>query len=387
VKLAKIASEIEGQPMFKILSQVQKLEREGKNIIHFELGEPDFNTPKNIIDSCVKALTDGNTHYAPSSGLHEFKVSVQNTTEISRKFKPDLNQILVTPGANSIIYLALKCLIDEGDEVLVPNPGFPTYFSAIKACGGIPVSIPLLEELSFAFRPEDIIKKITKKTKAIILNSPSNPTGGIINKNMIKQAYEVACENNLLLISDEIYSRMMFDDNDFFSPSMYDHCKENTLIFNGFSKAFAMTGWRLGVAIGPEKIIEKMALLTSTIVSCVPPFIQLAGVEAIEGPQKEVNKMLKEYENRAKILVQGLNEIKGIYCTMPKGAIYVFANIKGTGLSSEEFCKSALDYCNVAITPGNFFGSYGEGYVRFSIVSGVNNIHNALKHLKDYFNY
>jgi len=382
MKLASIAAQIDGQPMFKILEHAQQLEREGHDVIHFELGEPDFETPPHIVDECIKALHLGNTHYAPASGIYPFKNSVANATERSRGFKPGLDQILVTPGANSVIYLALKCTLDPGDEVLIPDPGFPTYTTAILACSGNPVCVPLSAQSGFCMDACSVRSRVTEKTKAIILNSPSNPTGGLTKREDIQEIYQIAKEYDLLLISDEIYSRMVFDDHEFFSPSMLDNAAERVLVLNGFSKAFAMTGWRLGVAIGPTQLIKKMTLLTSTIVSCVPPFIQAAGIAAIEGPQDVASDMLEQYRQRSKILVEGLNLIPGIRCNMPAGAIYVFANISETGMTSVEFADDLLRSAKIAVTPGIFFGQQGEGYVRFSVVTSLERIQEAINRMR-----
>ncbi|ADE39217.1 pyridoxal phosphate-dependent aminotransferase [Candidatus Puniceispirillum marinum] len=385
IAFSKISAEITSQPMFEILSEVQKIERSGLQVLHFELGEPDFPTPENIKHAARQAITDNFTKYAPSSGLHEFKEVVQEATFQSRGFKPNLNQVLVTPGANAIIYLALKCVLDVGDEVIVPDPGFPTYFSAIKSLGGTIRPLNLNEKTQFSFTIADLEKLINKKTKAIIVNTPSNPTGQTLSADILHQLYEMANKNNILLISDEIYSRLIFEDESFYSPSQCDNCQSNTLILNGFSKAFSMTGWRLGVAVGPEPLIKIMENLTSTIVSCVPPFIQKAGIEAIIGDQSTVKTMVSTYHKRAQLIVDGLNSIQGIECIMPKGSIYAFPNITGTGFSSDEFCQMILHKCNIAATPGNCFGNNGEGYVRFSTVNNEAVIQLAISRLQTLF--
>lgn len=380
--LSDIASHIEGQPMFAILDKAQKLERSGRSILHFELGEPDFDTPKNIVDAACDALYAGETHYTSSMGLYDFRLAVQQTTEKSRGFKPDIDQILVTPGANSIIYFTIKCVVNSGEEVLVPDPGFPTYYSAIKACGAVPVVVPLKEGNDFRLNPRDLEEKITDKTRLIIINSPSNPTGAVMTAEEVKKIAEIARKHDLYLLSDEIYGRLIFDsDSMFLSPSYIDECRERTIIINGFSKAFAMTGWRLGVAIGPESLIEKMGLLASTIVSCVPPFIQHAGIEAINGDQSSILAMKTEYDKRRQFLVDGLNSLPGVHCVMPKGAIYAFPNIVETGMTSDEFANFALEKANVALLPGNNFGGFGEGFVRMCYVNSLANIEKAIEAL------
>ena len=380
--LSVAANNVEGQPMFKVLDKVQRLERSGREILHFELGEPNFDTPPNIIEAACNALKAGETHYASSMGLYSFREIVQETTERSRGFKPEIDQILVTPGANAIIYLAVSCLVNPGEEVIVPDPGFPTYYSAIKYCGAVPVSVPLYESNHFRMNPEDLRKRITSKTRLIILNSPSNPTGAVMTPEEIDEVALIAEENDIYLLSDEIYARMVFEGgNHFHTPARLDQCKERTIIINGFSKAFAMTGWRLGVAIGPKEVIEKMGLVVQTIVSCVPPFIQLAGIEAIKGDQTLIEKMMAEYQKRRDILVAGLNNIPGIKCIMPEGALYVFPNIAGTGMTSEEFADFALEKAGVALLPGNNFGEHGQGFVRLCYVNTLENIELAIKKL------
>jgi aspartate aminotransferase len=381
--LSKAAQNVEGQPMFKVLDKVQKLERMGRNILHFELGEPNFETPENIVDAACSALHNGQTHYTSSMGLFSFREAIQNTTKISRGFEPDIDQILVTPGANAIIYLAISCLVNPGEEVIVPDPGFPTYYSAIRYCGATPVKVPLYESNQFRLNPEDLRKKITSKTRLIIINSPSNPTGAVMTPAEIDEVAGIAEEHDIYLLSDEIYARMLFDDkHKFHSPAILDQCKERTIIINGFSKAFAMTGWRLGVAIGPKEVIEKMGLVLQTIVSCVPPFIQMAGIEAINGDQSIIGEMMQAYKQRRDVLVRGLNSLPRITCLKPEGALYVFPNITETGMTSEEFTDFALEKAGVAILPGNNFGGHGEGFVRLCYVNTLEHIELAIEQLR-----
>jgi len=258
IKLSKSAYEIDGQPMFKVLDKVQKLEREGREILHFELGEPDFDTPNNIVNACIDALKNGDTHYTNSMGLFELREAVAETTFKSRGFKPDINQILITPGANAIIYFSIRCLVNEGEEVIVPDPGFPTYFSAIKFCGAKAVRVTLREENQHQLMADDVRKLITDKTRLVIINSPSNPTGAMTDQKEIQEIYKICNDKGIFILSDEIYSRLVFEDSgEFFSPSMLDFCKENVIVLNGFSKAFAMTGWRIGAAIGPSILLRK----------------------------------------------------------------------------------------------------------------------------------
>ena len=388
-KLSKISSQIDGQPMFKLLDKIKKLESNGKDIIHFEIGDPDFDTPKNISDATIDALKNGNTHYVSSFGLVELRQKIREYIEKSRGFKPTLEQVLVTPGANIVIFYAINCLVDPGEEIIFPDPGFPTYSAAVKMCNASPVRIPLLESNEFRMNPDDIEKSITKKTKMVIINSPQNPTGSVMTNDEIKATYEIAEKHDLFLYSDEIYSKLIYDNNKYSSPSIFDKCKDRTILADGFSKAYAMTGWRLGSVVGPSDIIEKMQLLLETTSSCVSPFIQKAGIEAIDGDQTFHKYMHSEYRKRRDLIVRELNSIEGVDCVMPGGAFYVFINIKKTNMTSEQFCDYILKDANVAILPGTSFGRFGEGYVRMCyavkqerIVDAVERIRNSMKKLK-----
>ena len=381
-KLSRIASRIDGQPMFKLLEKAQKLEKEGRRIIHFEIGDPDFATPKNISNAAINAIKNEYTHYVSSFGLTEFREKICEATEKSRGFRPNLDQVLITPGANIAIFYAISCIVNPKEEIIVPDPGFPTYYSTIKMCDAIPVRIPLLESNNFRMNPKDIENSITKKTKMIIINSPQNPTGSVMTEEEIKMTYEIAKKHDIFLYSDEIYARMIYKNSVFNSPSVFDKCQEHTIISNGFSKAFAMTGWRLGAVIGPSYIIEKMRLLLETTSSCVPPFIQKAGIEAIEGDQSLQKKMYEEYEIRRDLIVNGINSISGLSCVVPGGAFYVFVNIKKTGMTSEEFCDYVLEDSGVAMLPGTSFGQFGEGFIRICYAVGQTDINDALERIK-----
>lgn len=379
--LSETASKIEGRATLRVLNKVQELEKQGENIIHFEIGDPDFKTPDNIIEAAYASMKNGETHYTSSKGLYDFRVAAKEATEHSRGFSPDINQILVTPGANIIIYLAILCLVNPGEEVIVPDPGFPTYYSVAKFCEANIVRIKLKEENKFRMSPDDVKKAITGKTRLIIINSPANPTGSVMTPEELDEVYKIAEENGVYLLSDEVYSRMMYGETKFHSPSSNDQCKHTTIITNGFSKAFAMTGWRLGVAIGPKEVIEKMDLLVQNLFSCVPPFIQRAGVEAIKGDQSESRKMMQIYKERRDLLVDGLNKIPGITCLKPEGAFYVFPNITKTGMTSEKFADFILEKAKVALLSGTSFGEYGEGYVRLTYATSAENIKEGLSRI------
>lgn len=379
--LSKAANNIDGQPMFKILDRARQMEKDGRDMIHLEIGDPDFNTPDNIVNAGIQSLLNGNHHYCSSFGLTEFRELIRTTTERSRGFKPDLSQILVTPGANVGIFYAVFCLVNPGEEVIVPDPGFPTYYSTIKMCGAIPVRVPLKEQNEFRMNPRDIRSCITEKTRLIIINSPHNPTGSVMTRDEIRQVYDIAKEFDLYIYSDEIYARMNYDPAGFSTPGIYDQCRERVIISNGFSKAFAMTGWRLGTLIGPEIVIERMAMLLQTTSSCVSPFIQHAGMSALTDSQEIVQQMINEYKDRRDILVKGLNSIKGINCLSPGGAFYVFPNISETGYTSSELTELFLQ-AGVVGLPGDCFGQYGDTYLRFCYANSRENIYKALDRMK-----
>ena len=379
--LSQVTSKIDGQPMFKYLDKAKALEAQGRHLIHMEIGEPDFDTPMNVTWAAVKSLAAGETHYGSSFGLKEFREAVQFATERSRGFRPDIDQVLISPGANIAIFYAIYCLVDPGYEVIVPDPGFSTYYSNIKMCGAIPVRVPLKEENQFRMNPDDIEAAITDKTRLIIINSPQNPTGSLLTQDEVKRIYEIAKKYDIYIYSDEIYARMTYDPVGFSSPSIYDHCREHVILANGFSKAFAMTGWRLGTVIGPVDVIERMAALLQTTSSCVSPFIQRAGIEAIYGSQEAVTNMMAEYKIRRDLLVDGLNRVKGINCLNPGGAFYVFPNIKGTGLTSDQVVDKLLQ-AGVVTLPGHCFGEYGEGYIRLCYATSRENIQEGLHRIQ-----
>jgi aspartate aminotransferase len=376
MKLSNFSSLLEGQPMFDVLAKAQKI----KDVVHLEIGDPDFDTPSEIVYAAYRAMYSGYTHYANSYGLIEFRRAIQDTTEKSRGFRPRLDQILVTPGANIGIYFALQCLCNPDDEIIIPDPGFPTYFSVAKMPGLSVKRVPLKESNSFRLSPKDVSNAIRFNTKLIILNSPSNPTGAVMNPKEIDEIYKLAHKHNIHILSDEVYSRLIYDGK-FYSPSMIDTKLKHTIVLNGFSKSHAMTGWRLGVVLGSPALVSKMALLLQTLCSCVSPFIQRAGLTAIKN-QVDVSYMRDEYRIRRDLLVGRLNKMKGISCQKPKGGLYVFPNITKTKMTSQEFSDFALKN-GVALLPGTNFGQYGEGYVRLSYTNDIDEINKGLDRLDE----
>lgn len=380
--LSKAASNIFGQPMFQVLSKIKEKERRGINVIHFEIGDPDFPSPPNVVEAGCRALHDGHTHYAASIGDHGLRDEICKANKWIRGFEPDIEQVMIAAGANPIIFYATACVADPGDEVIIPDPCFSTYISVMRFLGVNIVPIPLKEENQFRMDPEDIKKAITPKTKMMIINSPNNPTGSVMTKSELDEISRSARENGIYLYLDEIYRELIYTDTQMYSPSILDGCREYTIVADGFSKAYAMTGWRLGYAIAPIRLIEKMGLLLETIASCTPPFVQKAGIEALNNGHAHVNMMRSTYRKRRDLIVDGLNSIDGISCLRPDGAFYVFANIKGTGLSSKQFAEKALEECNVGLVAGTDFGDSCEGYVRLCYAQSEDKIIEGINRLK-----
>jgi aspartate/methionine/tyrosine aminotransferase len=368
--------------MFRVLARVLDLEKTGRDIVHFEIGDPDFCTPPNVVEAACEAMRRGETHYTSSLGLPAFREVIREVTQHSRGFRPDLDQVLVTPGANIVIYYAVSCLVEPGEEVIIPDPGFPTYRAAIRFCGAVPVPVPLREENEFRLNPDDIRQRVTPRTRLIIINSPQNPTGSVTLPEELDAIYDIAEQADVYLLSDEVYARMVYEGTRFHSPSRRDQCRQRTLVVNGFSKAFAMTGWRLGTVLGPADVIERMGLLLQTTSSCVSQFIQYGGMEAVLGAQDAVWAMMREYRERRDLLVAGLNQLPGVRCLMPGGAFYAFPNILGTGLSDDAFAELMLQKAGVAVLPGSNFGECGRGHVRLCYATGRARIAEGLKRMQ-----
>lgn len=382
MRTSKLAESLIGQPMFKIIDEARKLEQRGIDVVHLEIGDPDFDTPEFIRESGARAILEGDTHYVSSWGMPELRQAVQDVTELSRDFRPELNQVLITPGANISIYYAIATTTDPGEEVLYPSPGFPTYQSTVLATGTVGVPYPLKSEQGFSIKAENIEPLITPRTRLLILNSPQNPTGAVTSEKDLREVFELAEKYNLWIYSDEIYARMNYGEVPHFSLSTIDACRKRVILSNGFSKAFAMTGWRLGTIIAPEEIASKMMLLLQTTSSCVSPFIQRAGLSALRGDQSVINDMMRVYRERRDFVVDQLNSIPGIECHTPGGAFYVFPSIKSFKLSSEEFCDRLLLDGFVAAVPGSHFGKDGEGFIRIAYATSQNRLAEGLERLK-----
>jgi len=377
MKLANRMSRLGTETAFVVLAKAKELEAQGHEIIHLEIGEPDFDTPQNIIDEATKALTNHWTHYGPAAGLPPLREAIAREIGRTRGIKVGPENVVVTPGGKPIMFFVMLALVNEGDEVIYPNPGFPIYESVINFIGAKPVAIRMREENNFRLDVDELISLVTPKTRLVIINSPQNPTGSVLRKADLEAIAEVAIKNDVFVLSDEIYSRIIYDGRHQ-SISSIDGMPERTVILDGYSKTYAMTGWRLGYGVMPADLAGQVAKLQTNCNSCTASFTQVAGIEALTGDQSEVGRMVAEFRRRRDFIVAGLNELKGISCQKPEGAFYVFPSIKQLGLSSSQFESRVLSEAGVAVLSGTSFGAFGEGYVRFSYANSVENIEKAL---------
>lgn len=368
---------------FEVLAKARALEKQGKEVVHLEIGEPDFDTPKNIKDAAMRALNSGYTHYTPSAGIPELRQAVAGYISKTRNLEVRPEEVVVTPGAKPIMFFSILALVNPGDEVLYPNPGFPVYESLINFVGAKPVPVPFEEENEFSLDPEYVKGRITKKTKMIVLNSPENPTGGVASREQLKLIADcITDRDDVFVLSDEIYSRIVYEGKHE-SITQFEGMKDRTILLDGFSKSYAMTGWRLGYGVMRKDLAVKIGQLMTNSNSCTATFTQLAGVEALTGPQNEVERMVAEFKRRREVIVSGLNKIKGISCRKPRGAFYVFPNVTGTGMDCRKFGDHLLYNAGVAVLPGTSFGKYGEGHVRLSFANSIENIKKALERIEE----
>ena len=380
-ELTKGAQRLTGQAAFTVLAKAQALEKKGVDILHFEIGEPDFDTPPHIRRAAADALESGKTHYTDASGISELREAICEEIEKTRGFRPEKEQVLVMPGANPVIFYTISCLVGKGQNVVLQDPGFMTYYSALGYLGITPSRVKLLEENEFRLDPDDMEKAINDKTRLLVVNSPSNPTGSVLKKDEIERVADIAEEHDLYLLTDEIYSKMTYD-MAHYSPAVRDECRERTILLDGFSKAYAMTGWRLGYCVGPKEVMTKVGLLHQTIVSCVTAFAQWGGIAALRGQQKCVEDMMVDFRKRREAIISGLNSVPNLSCVKPQGAFYAFPNITKTGMTSQEFADFALDEMGIALLPGTAFGPGGEGYVRLSYATSVEKINRAIERMR-----
>ncbi|PYV70926.1 MAG: aspartate aminotransferase [Acidobacteria bacterium] len=383
LRLAERMSRLGTETAFEVLNRARALERQGKDIIHLEIGEPDFDTPQNVIEAGVEAMRGGWTHYGPSAGYPDLRQAIADEVSRSRGVRVAPEEVVVVPGGKPIIFFSILALINDGDEVIYPNPGFPIYESMINYVGGRAVPIRLREDKYFSLDAEELAALIGDRTKLIILNSPQNPTGGVLSKRDIEQIAEAVGDRNIFILSDEIYSRLIFEGKHH-SIIAEPGFKERTILLDGFSKSYAMTGWRMGYGVMRADLAVQVARLMTNSNSCTASFTQVAGIEALRGDQGSVDLMRLEFQRRRDMFVAGLNRIKGFSCRTPHGAFYVFPNVTATGWKSKPLADALLEEAGMACLSGTSFGEFGEGYLRFSIANSTENLQRALERIENW---
>jgi aspartate aminotransferase len=381
LRLADGMNRIVGEGALQVLKESQQLEKAGKRILHFEIGQPDFPTPEHVKRAGIQAIEQNYTRYTQTTGIYELKEAIQEEIERSRGYRPELEQIAVLPGAKAGIYLSIVSTCNAMDEIIFPDPGFPTYNSLCQYIGARPIPIPLREENGFQMSPEDIESRISSKTKMIILNSPHNPTGSAMPKQDLARIAEIAEKHECYILSDEIYSKLVYDTS-FFSATTYDEARERSILLDGFSKSHSMTGWRLGYLVGPKFLVDKLETLITNVFTCTSEFIQRAGIAALRGPTDDQTRMISAFKKRRDVIVKGLNQIPGFSCQMPQGAFYAWPNITATGFSSKNLAQDLLHNVGVSCLPGPDFGPGGEGYLRFSYATQIETIVEAVDLIK-----
>ena len=381
MQLAQRMSRLGTETAFEVLSRARALEAQGRHVIHLEIGEPDFETPAHIVEAAVGALRSGDTHYTPSAGVPALRQAIARHVSRSRRVEVRPEQVVVTPGAKPIMFFTILGLLQEGDEAIYPNPGFPIYESMINFVGATPIALPLREEKAFRFDASEFRSLVTDRTRVIILNSPHNPTGGILTRDDLQVIAEAARERDIVVLSDEVYERIVYD-GEHVSIATLPDMQSRTVLLDGFSKTYAMTGWRLGYGIMPEELAERVNTLMVNSNSCTAAFSQQAGIAALEGPQCDVEQMVSAFRKRRDLIVDGLNRIPGFRCALPAGAFYVFPNVQATGLPSMKLADHLLQDAGVAVLDGGCFGSYGSGYLRISYANSIENLQEALHRME-----
>jgi aspartate/methionine/tyrosine aminotransferase len=383
MQLADRAYRLGTETAFEVLARARKLEAEGKKIIHLQIGEPDFTTPKNICDAAIRSIQHGDTHYTPAPGIMELRKAISDYVSKTRNLEFSPENVVVTPGAKPIMFFTILALIGKGDEVIYPNPGFPIYESMINFVGGTAVPFQIKEEDEFKVDIKSFEKLVTNRTKLVIINSPGNPTGKTIPRKGIEAMAEVLKNRDTIILSDEIYSRTVYDNAEPYSIAKINGFKDRTIILDGFSKTYAMTGWRAGFGVMNTDLVPIISKLMVNSNSCTNAFVQHACIEALTGPQDEVDKMVAEFKRRRDVIIKGLNTIPGFSCLVPDGAFYAFPSIKKTGYKSKELADKLLYEAGVATLAGTSFGKFGEGYLRFSYANSIENINLAIEKIKE----
>lgn len=382
LRLAERMAALGTETAFEVLARARELERSGKSIVHLEIGEPDFDTPAHIKEAAIKALRDGYTHYTPSAGLLEAREAIAEHVEATRKIPVHPDEVVITPGSKPVMFFAIMALVNPGDEVIYPNPGYPIYESVTKFMGGIPRPLPLREERGFRIDPDELRRLVSPRTRLIVLNSPHNPCGSALTREDLTAIADAAQEADCFVLADEIYWQIMYDAAHHSIASL-PGMKERTILLDGFSKAFAMTGWRLGFGVMRKDLAARMAQLMVNSNSCAAAFTQIAGIAALRGPREPVATMVAEFRRRRDVIVQGLNAIEGVTCTVPSGAFYAFPNVKRIDQHSKRLADFLLTEGGVACLSGTAFGEHGQGYLRFSYANSVENIREGLRRMQE----
>jgi aspartate/methionine/tyrosine aminotransferase len=366
---------------FEVLARARALERAGREIVHLEIGEPDFDTPAHIREAGKRALDEGATHYGPAAGLPELREAIAKHVGLTRGVAVSPEEIVVTPGGKPVMFFTILALVDAGDEVIYPNPGFPIYESVVNFVGGVPVPIPLREESGFGFDLDEFERRLSPRTRLIIVNSPQNPTGGVLDRGQLERIAAAAAARNITILTDEIYREFLYD-GEFVSMFGLPGVRERAVLLDGFSKTYAMTGWRLGFGVMPAPLAEHVTRLMVNSASCTASFVQLAGIAALEGDQTPVARMVEAFRRRRDLVVAGLNTLPGVSCITPRGAFYAFPNVTRLGRSSAEIADRLLNEAGVALLPGTAFGVHGEGYLRLSYANSEANLRAALERMR-----
>ncbi len=382
--LADRMTDLGTETAFEVLARAEQLSREGRDIINLGIGQPDFKTPPNIVAAGNQALLDGHHGYTPAIGVPALRDAVAADIERRRGVSVDPDRILIVPGGKPTMFFSCLMFGEAGAEIMYPNPGFPIYESAIRFSGATPVPIPLYEETGFSFDPHEVLDRITPNTRLIIINSPANPTGGVLSKDGLDTLVSgLAAHPHVCILSDEIYSRMVYDNQPHVSLLAYEEIRDRLILLDGWSKTYAMTGWRLGYSLWPGPLIDLAVKLCVNDHSCVNAATQYAGIEALTGPQDAVDEMMRAFDERRRVIVDKLNNIPGVRCVMPGGAFYAFANITGTGAATQDLQKRLLEEAGVAAVAGTSFGEYGEGFIRFSYANSIENIREAMRRFRE----
>jgi aspartate/methionine/tyrosine aminotransferase len=381
LRLAERMYRLGTETAFEVAARARALEAQGKPMIHLEIGEPDFDTPSHVRHAAVEALEEGYTHYTGSTGIPELRETIAAYAGKNRGLKFDPANVVVTPGAKPIMFYTIMALIEPGDEVIYPNPGFPIYESMVNFLGGVAVPLQLSERRDFRINLEELESKVSDKTRLIIINSPHNPTGGVLTKGDLEAIAKLAVKHDIMVLADEIYSEIVYE-GEHHTILSFPGMMERTILLDGFSKTFAMTGWRLGYGIFPGELIPHISRLIVNSVSCTSTFSQRAAIQALTGPRDEVNHMLEAFAKRRDLIYKGLNEIPGLRCNKPEGAFYAFPNITDTGMDSRSYADYLMMNADVAVLPGTSFGEFGEGYIRISFANSEANLSEAMKRIK-----